>query len=143
MYLVDTNVWLEHLLNQTKAQKAFRFITELDAALLSMSHFSLHSICVILSRQKRAAKLDQFINDLFIQSHVVLRTIPAAGLKSVTAAMQAQRLDFDDAYQYVIAKRDGLTLVSFDGDFDHTDLPRQTPAQVLVALPPPTASGES
>jgi uncharacterized protein len=85
MYLVDTNVWLEHLLNQTKAQEAFRFITELDAAALSISHFSLHSICVILSRQKRAAKLDQFINDLFIQCQVVLRAGHAASAARQTS----------------------------------------------------------
>jgi len=57
--------------------------------------------------------------------------------------MQAQRLDFDDAYQYVIAKRDKLTLVSFDTDFDHTDLQRQTPAQILASLPPPPPSTQT
>jgi len=59
----------------------------------------------------------------------------------VTAAMKTQRLDFDDAYQYVVAKHGNVNFVSFDTDFDHTDLPRQTPAQVLAALPlPPTGS---
>ncbi len=42
-----------------------------------------------------------------------------------------------------IAKREGLTLVSFDADFDHTDLQRQTPSQVLAALPPPPPEGAS
>lgn len=50
--------------------------------------------------------------------------------------MQSQQLDFDDAYQYVIAKRDHLTLVSFDADFDRSDLERKTPAQVLASQPP-------
>lgn len=47
--------------------------------------------------------------------------------------MQTHQLDFDDAYQYVIAKRDNLTLVSFDADFDRTDLQRRTPAQTLLS----------
>jgi predicted nucleic acid-binding protein len=68
---------------------------------------------------------------------VSVRTVPAADTQQITAAMQVQRLDFDDACQYVIAKRDSLTLVSFDPDFDHTDLRRQTPAQALAALQPP------
>jgi hypothetical protein len=51
--------------------------------------------------------------------------------------MQSQNLDFDDAYQYVAAKRDLLSFVSFDTDFDRSDLTRLTPAQVLAALPPP------
>jgi len=47
----------------------------------------------------------------------------------VTAAMRTQRLDFDDAYQYALAKREQATLVSFDTDFGSTDLVRQRPAQ--------------
>ena len=140
MYLVDTNVWLEHLLNQARAAEAFSFITGLDTSLLYISHFSLHSICVILGRQRRAAALDRFINDLFVQGRVTVRTVPAPDIPTITAAMQTQRLDFDDAYQYAVAKRDLLTLVSFDTDFDHTDLPRQTPAQALAALPPPPSA---
>jgi predicted nucleic acid-binding protein len=41
------------------------------------------------------------------------------------------RLDFDDAYQYVAAEKYGLTLVSFDADFDQTKLGRKTPDDVL------------
>jgi predicted nucleic acid-binding protein len=41
------------------------------------------------------------------------------------------RLDFDDAYQYVGAEKYGLTLVSFDTDFDRTKLGRKTPDEVL------------
>ena len=40
-------------------------------------------------------------------------------------------LDFDDAYQYVVAEKFGLTLVSFDTDFDRTDLKRIIPAGIL------------
>ncbi|MBN2466385.1 PIN domain-containing protein [candidate division WOR-3 bacterium] len=41
------------------------------------------------------------------------------------------KLDIDDAYQYVAAKRHDLTLVSFDADFDRTDRGRKTPADIL------------
>jgi predicted nuclease of predicted toxin-antitoxin system len=57
------------------------------------------------------------------------------------AGVPSGRLDFDDAYQCVIARRDNLTLVSFDSDFDRTDLQRQTPAEILAALPPSPAPG--
>jgi uncharacterized protein len=44
------------------------------------------------------------------------------------------QLDFDDAYQYVIAERENAIIVSFDKDFDPTPKGRQTPSQVLAAL---------
>ncbi|RPI37410.1 MAG: PIN domain-containing protein [Methanoregulaceae archaeon] len=41
------------------------------------------------------------------------------------------RLDFDDAYQYVVAEKFDLALVSFDTDFDRTDRKRLIPADIL------------
>lgn len=49
----------------------------------------------------------------------------------VLETMQQFHLDFDDAYQYVAAEKYGLTLVSFDTDFDHTPRGRRTPGQIL------------
>jgi predicted nucleic acid-binding protein len=40
-------------------------------------------------------------------------------------------LDFEDAYQHGTAKTRDLALVSFDDDFDDTDLDRLTPQDVL------------
>jgi hypothetical protein len=144
VYLLDTNVWLEHLLSQARAQEALRLITGVDSALLSISHFSLHSIGVILGRRGRTAALDQFVADLFVHGQVSLRTILPVDFAGISAAMQSHRLDFDDAYQYVVAKRDNLTLVSFDSDFDRTDLRRHTPVEILATLPPsqPGALGD-
>jgi hypothetical protein len=136
---VDTNVWLEHLLNQARGREAFQFITGLDSSLLNISHFSLHSICVILARQRRTAVIDMIVNDLFVQNNVTVRSVPASDLVAVTSAMQTQRLDFDDAYQYIVAKRHQLTLVSFDTDFDHTDLVRQEPGSIMATPPKPPA----
>lgn len=133
MYLVDTNVWLEYLLNQVRAGDAKQFLAAFDTSVLFISDFSLHSTAVILGRNRQLAAFDQFIEDLFVRGRMSALTVAAADTRTVTAAMRSQRFDFDDAYQYVIAKRDGLVLVSFDADFDRTDLRRQTPAQILAA----------
>ena len=37
-------------------------------------------------------------------------------------------LDFDDAYQYVVAEKYDLVLVSFDSHFDRTERKRVVPA---------------
>ena len=143
MYLLDTNIWLERLLNQARAAEVKQLLDTVDSSELAVSDFSFHSICVILSRSGKFPVLDQFILDLFILGHVSLLKISPDNTHVVTAAMQTQRLDFDDAYQYALAKRDSLTLVSFDADFDRTDVPRRTPAQILAALPPPPSASES
>ena len=143
MYLLDTNIWLERLLDQARAAEVKQLLDTLDSSELTLSDFSFHSICVILSRSGKFPVLDQFILDLFILGRVSLLRIAPSNTPAVTAAMQTQRLDFDDAYQYVLARRDNLNVVSFDTDFDHTDLPRRTPAQVLTALLPPPPAPES
>jgi hypothetical protein len=40
-------------------------------------------------------------------------------------------LDTNVWHQYVAAERNGLVLVSFDADFDKTDMGRKTPADIL------------
>ena len=40
-------------------------------------------------------------------------------------------LDFDDAYQYVVAEKYNLTIISFDSDFDRTELGRKTSREIL------------
>ena len=40
-------------------------------------------------------------------------------------------LDFDDSFQYTLAKNNDLTIVSYDSDFDNTDLIRNTPNQLI------------
>lgn len=47
------------------------------------------------------------------------------------AVAQRFSLDFDDAYQYGVAAKYGLEILSFDGDFDRTERGRKTPDQVL------------
>lgn len=45
----------------------------------------------------------------------------------------AQRfnLDFDDAYQYAVAEKYNLEIVSFDTDFDRTERRRKTPDEIV------------
>lgn len=48
-------------------------------------------------------------------------------MEIVIASAQRFNLDFDDAYQYVIAEKYSLTIISFDSDFDRTERGRTTP----------------
>lgn len=55
----------------------------------------------------------------------------AAEVAELVAAVEQYGLDFDDAYQYVAAKRYDLTFISLDSDFDRTDLGRRSPDEII------------
>ena len=136
VYLLDTNIWLERLLNQRRAEEVRDFLDRIDSTELCLSDFSLHSICVILGRSQKFQVLEEFIEDLFTAGSVRIAILSGLEIPNIIAAMRSQHLDFDDAYQYALVKRDRFQLVSFDADFDRSDIVRKTPAEVLAGLPP-------
>ena len=52
MFLIDTNVWLELLLEQENSNQVRAFLESVDADQLAISEFSLYSIGIILTRLK-------------------------------------------------------------------------------------------
>jgi hypothetical protein len=52
MYLVDTNVWLESILDQERAEEARSFMRQVEGRLLAITEFSIYSVGVVLSRSK-------------------------------------------------------------------------------------------
>ena len=75
MYLVDTNIWLERLLDQEQSAEVGQFLTWTPTDRLLMSDFTLHSIGVILDRLGQRAVLSQFVDDVFIQGGVALVSV--------------------------------------------------------------------
>jgi len=63
MYLVDTNVWVELLLEQEKAKEVRRFLEKIDPKLLYMTEFTLYSINIVLVRLKKMELLRRFVRD--------------------------------------------------------------------------------
>jgi uncharacterized protein len=45
----------------------------------------------------------------------------------LTKVSKQFNLDFDDAYQYAIAEKHSLPIMSFDADFDRTEKGRKVP----------------
>jgi len=63
-FLFDTNVFLEILLDQEKKETCKALLNE-HIGSIYISDFSLHSIGVILLKQKKAKIFDKFLKDLF------------------------------------------------------------------------------
>lgn len=136
MYLVDTNVWLERLLEQERAEEVKRFLDSVSSDQLSITDFSFHSIGVILNRLNRREGLLRFVQDTLIDGAVRLIRLSPADTQRQVSVIEQLRLDFDDAYQYVMAEQYNFTLISFDSDFDQTPRGRKTPAEILATIPP-------
>jgi uncharacterized protein len=131
MFLVDTNVWLERLLDQDRAAEVGDFLDRFPSERLFMTDFALHSIGVVLSRLNQLDTLSRFVQDTFVDGAVVLIHLQPEDTEYILQAIQEFNLDFDDAYQYVSAKKYNLTLVSFDSDFDHTARGKKTPGEAM------------
>ncbi|MCD6289811.1 MAG: PIN domain-containing protein [Anaerolineae bacterium] len=131
MHLIDTNVWLERLLDQKRTEEVKSFLDHVSTEHLFMTDLTYHSIGIILTRLDRDEALWRFTRDAFIDGAVTLLHLDPIEIQSVIQAMRRFNLDFDDAYQYVAAERWDLTIVSFDTDFDRTARGRKTPGEIL------------
>jgi len=129
MFLMDTNIWLELLLDQDKAEEVRRLLEAEEARQFALTDFSLYSLGVILTRLKKDEVFLDFLSDTLEDSAVRLIRLDTASLKEVPIVRRKFGLDFDDAYQYLAAEKYDLTLVSFDSDFDRTERGRKTPAK--------------
>src|SRR5436305_12825895 len=120
MYLLDTNILLELLLNQKKAGDVDRLLLNIPTRDLYLTEFSLYSIGIILVRQHKPLAFVSMVGDLIDKAGInVLRLLPS-DMQDIVSHAQSFGLDFDDAYQYRVAEKYGLTIVSFDSDFDRT-----------------------
>ncbi len=131
-FLVDTNVWLQAILDRPFAGDVVRLLEKVPAGLLTTTDLALHSIAIRVT-QRSPDKFRSFLDDL-IERQVNTIHLAASDLFSVIEVMKALRLDFDDAFQYRAAERYDLQIVSFDADFDRTPRGRLTPAQALADL---------
>lgn len=130
-YLVDTNVWLERLLDQKKSAIASKFLDLITTDLLFVSDFSIHSIGIILSKLKKYGVFEKFINDLFINGQIELLSLDSSDLLDVVYSIEKFDLDFDDSYQLTVAQKYDLTIVTFDKDFNKKGIKNKTPDDIV------------
>jgi len=115
MFLVDTNVFLEILLKRDKKEDCKKFLDN-NIENLNITDFSLHSIGVILFRYGKEEVFRKFVED--IMPNIKLLSLPMELYREVVNVRKSLNLDFDDAYQYSVAKYRGLKVVTMDRDFE-------------------------
>jgi hypothetical protein len=127
---VDTNVWLELLLGQERLDECKEFFQNVDTNLIALYEFSFYSIGIILFRLNKDELFEDFLDDIE-NSFISKIKLENKDVKYLLQVRKKYNLDFDDAYQYVVAEKYDLTIISFDSDFDRTELKRKTPREVL------------
>jgi uncharacterized protein len=130
-YLVDTNVWLERLLDQEKSDIAQKFFDSISPVNIFVSDFAIHSIGIILSKLNKLDFLSRFIDDLFINGQIEQLSLDTSDLMNVVANIKRFKLDFDDSYQYTVAQKYDLTIVTFDKDFNIKGIKRNSPDEII------------
>ncbi len=130
-YLVDTNVWLERLLDQEKSNVAQKFFDSISPLNIFVSDSAIHSIGVILSKLNKLDVLSRFIDDLFINGQIEQLSLDTSDLMNVVANIKRFKLDFDDSYQYTVAQKYDLTIVTFDKDFNVKGILKKSPDEII------------
>lgn len=132
--LIDSNIIFSLLLEQNdhkETEKLFDLISHLDLR-VQILDFALYSMVLNFIRRDHYEEIQQFLATLDSSKNIsIYRLRPA----EISAALSLDiNLDFDDKLHYYLAKKKNLMLISYDKDFDKTDLPRFTPAQALAQL---------
>ncbi len=130
MYLLETNIWLELLLNQEKADEVKGFLNHIKDSDIYISSFSFYSICIFLSRMNKFDTLISFVNDLSENNIEIINT-NLLDIQSILEIEKSYNLDFDDALQYYLASSNKITLIGYDKDFEKTPLGRITPDVIM------------
>jgi predicted nucleic acid-binding protein len=69
LYLVDTNVWLERLLDQARSAEVGAFLDRTPSNQPFITDFAFHSIGVVLNRLNRLEALARFVQDTFVDGN--------------------------------------------------------------------------
>jgi uncharacterized protein len=129
VYLLDTNIFLEVLLNQEQCSVAKYILNRRDFNLF-ISDFSLYSIGIFLVRRKDFTAMSEFLNDIENRGVTITR-LNTDDIHQVSDICSQFNLDFDDGYQYYTAEKNHLKIISFDHDFDKTPLGRINPSTLI------------
>ena len=132
--MIDTNILLSAALKQNDYRSTIDFLVkteELNIPVLLLD-FSIYSACVHLSGRGENDLFKQLLKDISEKRNF---TIHRPSINEILELESINlKLDFDDKLHYHIAKKKNLTLISYDTDFDKTDLKRLTPKQAIKQL---------
>jgi predicted nucleic acid-binding protein len=130
-FLLDSNCWMQMIRAREHAMEVRDLLRAVPSNDIALTDFALHSLGLVMGRHRILDQFPRFVDETLIRKSVRIVSILPQDLHRVVEQCNTNRLDFDDAYQYVAAELNDLTLVSLDADFDRTPRGRLTPAAAL------------
>ena len=124
MKLIDTNIFLEILLDQSKAEIAKKTLTRLieKEEPIVISSFTIHSIFVILERRRCLNQLKLFFYNLSRIENITFYYPSFEEELEILNRMDTWDLDFDDSFQCYVAQKMNAQIITFDHDFQKIDI---------------------
>ncbi len=133
MYLVDTNIFLEVMLRQTRKDecKAFLNLLRTGASRAFVTDFSLYSMIIILNGLSRGSQLKVFLSSLSAYQGIAVYRNTLRDMLDVLEIRTKKGLDTDDSIQYSAARALKVeAIISFDKHFEGLEIPRMEPAEI-------------
>ena len=87
---------------------------------------------MIYLREHKSRDFLTFVDEDIIAGGIRFASVTPENFSRITGAADRFHLDFDDAYQYAVAEQNGLSIVSFDKDFDRTEKGRMEPKDLVT-----------
>ena len=128
--LIDTNIFLEVILEQSNASEARALLTKTEEHEFFLTDYSLHSIGLLLFRRQQHDVFQGFLDDMLVRAGMSVVSLLPDDMPALIQTAQQFNLDFDDSYQYLAAGKSDLRIVSFDHDFDKTERGKRTPIEI-------------
>ena len=139
-YLIDTNIPLSILLGEEKSKIAEELLQVASEKKLELyiTEFSIHSIGIKLGKREKFSEFSHFLDDISKRGIKIVR-LETTELKEIEKVCKTFKFNFDDAYQYLYAKKKGLILLTWDEDFlgkrDELEIQVLSPEELLNTFP--------
>ena len=131
-YLIDTNIFLEVIMDQDRSEESRELLEALSEGKIHgiTTKFTVHAVEGILTNKPE--KASAFLHNIETSVGIEIADTDISYERDTAQLSSEIKMDFDDSLQYRVAKREGAdAVVSFDTDFDSTEIDRKEPAEVL------------
>ena len=87
--LIDTNIFLEILLDQSRAEEAKELLRKVDRHDFFISDFALHSVGLLLLRQRKPEVFRSFLSDMISNAGIIQLGLSPLEMEEVIEASRS------------------------------------------------------